>query len=472
MEKFESILDNIVEKIIWGWPLIIILLLMGIYFTVKTRFVQLRYLLLMPKLMFQKSDDDSKITPFQTISLILANHVGTGNIIGVSIAIMYGGPGAVFWMWVTAIIGSALSFVENTLGQMYKVEVNNEYRGGPAYYIAKGLKSPFWAHVIAFVFLICLGLMMPTIQSAAISTTLNFNFSISKYIIGLVVTFTLAIIIIGNSKKIVVMSEIMVPIMAFFYLFISFIVILININKLDDVFMLIINNALNKNAFFGSIIGSAISFGVRRGLFSHEAGLGSSPNISASANVKHPVHQGLISAFCVFIDTILICSATAIMIFITDSYNVVSGNKFLFTGLVNVDSEQYVQYAIDTVFKNLGAIFVSISIFFFAYASLIGGFFNAQSNIIFLFKKEKQYKIANKIYKIVFLLIILLSSIFDTRLAWKFTDIGIGIASLLHLFVLFLLRNKVIDSLKDFEVKYKKKDNSRYVNEELDCWKK
>lgn len=465
-------MDYVVDYIVWGWPLIIALLFVSIYFGIKTRFVQLRYLFLMPKILFEKNDDKSKISSFQSISLVLANHVGTGNIVGVSIAIMYGGPGAVFWMWITALLCSVLSFVENTLGQMYKVEVNGEYRGGPAYYILKGIGSPFWACVSSFVFFICLGLFAPTIQAATISQTLNSSFYFPKFLIGIVVTLTVGFIIFGNSKRIVHVAEVVVPFMAVSYIIIALMIILFHFDYVDDVFLLIVRSALNKKSIYGSIIGSALSYGMRRGLFSNEAGVGSSPNISASANVNHPVKQGLISSFCVFIDTIIICSATAFMVLITNSYNIIDKGRYLFQGLSGYHYGQYVQESINTVFSNWGTFFVAIALFFFAYTSLFSGFYNAQSNLIFLFGKKKIYNTANFLYKCVFLSIIFLSSIFRAGLAWTITDLGIGIVALINIIVIIILSKKVLEALADFELKYKCKDNTRYVNNQLECWKK
>ncbi len=462
----------IVDEIIWSWPLIIILLLSSLYYGIRTRFVQIRFLKLMPKLLFEKNEDENKISSFQSISLVLANHVGTGNIVGVSFAIMYGGPGAIFWMWVTAIFCSVLAFVENTLGQMYKIEVNGEYRGGPAYYILKGIGSKTWAHIISFIFFICLGLFMPTIQSATISTTMNATFHFSKMIIGLCVASTIGIIIFGKSKRIVQVSEVIVPFMAIFYIFIAIIVIGFNFKALDNVFLLIINNALNKDAIYGSILGSAIGIGMRRGLFSNEAGVGSSSNISASSNVSHPAKQGLISAFCVFIDTILICSATAFMILVTGQYNIMNEGHVLFEGISGLHYSEYVGSSINTVFRNWGSFFVTIALFFFAYTSLFSGFYNAQSNLIFIFYTKKSYKIVNFIYKMVFLSIIFLSSIYHVDFAWSLTDFGIGIVAFVNIIVLLLLSGKVLDVLSDFEVKYRKREKLNYYNENLECWRR
>ena len=464
-------MQYIVEEIIWGYPLMILLLIVCVYFSIKTRFVQFRFLKLIPKFLFVKSENKEKVSPYQTFSLILANHVGTGNIIGVAVAIMYGGPGAVFWMWITALLGSILSFVENTLGQMYKIEKNGEYRGGAAYYILHGIGSKTWANIIALIFFICLGIFMPTIQAATISTTINNTFGFSKVVVGLFTALTIGLVISGKSKRIVNVAEVVVPFMSISYLLVTLIIIVLNITKIDNVLILIINNAFNKKAIFGSVIGSAISFGVRRGFFSHEAGIGSAPNISASSDVDHPVKQGLLSSVCVFIDTIVICSATAFIILITNCFNVVKGEMVLFEGLKGKDYSQFASEAINTVFANFGLFFITIALFLFAFASLFSGFFNAQTNLLFLFKSDSKYKCANNIYKIIFLLIIFLCSIFNTKFAWGLTDIGVGLATLVNIVVLILLKEKVVEVLDDFELKYKKKDKSRYYNKELMCWK-
>ncbi|HEY8364677.1 MAG TPA: alanine/glycine:cation symporter family protein [Haloplasmataceae bacterium] len=461
-----------IEVIIWGYPLMLVLIITSIYFGIRTRFAQIRYLKLMPKLLFEKNNDQGKISAFQSIALILANHIGTGNIVGVAMAIMYGGPGAVFWMWITALLCSSLSVVENTLGQMYKTEVNGEYRGGPAYYIFKGIGSKTWAYVMALIFLICLGLLMPTIQAAVIATTFYKTFHISKVIIGLFVTITLGVIIYGNSRKIVHTAEVLVPFMAISYLILAFIIIVFNISKLDDVLILIINSALNKKSLYGGIIGSAISIGVRRGVFSHEAGIGSSPNISASTDVNHPFKQGLMSSFCVFIDTIVICSATAFMILITDCFNVIDGNKVLYIGLLGQDYNSFVSEAINTVIPNWGPFFVSLAIFLFAYTSLFSSFYNAQSNLIFLFSHKKSFNKANFIYKTIFLVMIFLSSIFNMEFVWGVTDLGVGIAAFMNIIVIIILSDKFLEVQRDFAIKYKKKDNTRYYNKTLECWKK
>lgn len=460
----------LVEEIIWGWPLIIILLSLSFYFSVKTHFVQFRYFKIMPKLLFEKNHKSNKISAFQTVSLILANHIGTGNIVGVAFAICYGGPGAIFWMWLTALLCSSLSFMENTLGQLYKTEINGEYRGGTAYYIARGIGSKFWAYSISLLFLVCLGIFMPTIQATTISETLSTTLKLDKIIIGLSVTILLGYVIIGNAKRLVRFSEVLVPFMAIFYIIISLVIIISHFSLIDDVIILIINNALNKKAVYGGIIGKAINIGMRRGIFTHEAGIGTSPNISASSNVSHPVKQGLLSSFCIFIDTIVLCSLTAFIILITNKYNIISDEGYLFIGLQDKGYNEFVSEAVNTVFTGWGNLFITISIFLFGFTALFGSFYNAQTNLMFIFRENK-YRIANFIYKIIFLVIIFISSLYTAEFAWIITDLGVGIASFVNIVVLFILKRKVIDALKDFELKYKKKAKLDYYNKELECWR-
>ncbi|NLC94401.1 MAG: alanine:cation symporter family protein [Bacilli bacterium] len=460
----------LVEEIIWGWPLIVILLSLSFYFSVKTRFVQFRYLKLIPKLLFEKNNKSNKFSAFQTVSLILANHIGTGNIVGVAYAICYGGPGAIFWMWMTALICSSLSFMENTLGQLYKTEINGEYRGGTAYYIYRGIGSQFWAYSISTLFLICLGIFMPTIQATTISETLNTTFNINKLLIGILVTVLLGYVIIGNAKRLVRFAEVLIPFMAFFYIIISLVIIISHFNLLDDIIRLIISNAINKKAIYGGIIGKSINIGMRRGIFTHEAGIGTSPNISSSSNVSHPVKQGLLSSFCIFIDTILLCSLTAFIILITNKYNIISENEYLFIGLPNKGYNEFVSEAVNTVFIGWGNLFITISIFLFGFTALFGSFYNAQTNLMFIFQGKK-YEKANVVYKIFFLIIIFISSFYKADIAWIITDLGVGVAAFVNIIVLLILNRKVIDALKDFELKYKKKLNLSYYNNELECWR-
>lgn len=472
MKEFDKFLDGIVNNIIWGWPLIILILVMSLYFGFKTKFCYLRYFFKSSKYMFEKNEDKTKVSPFQAISLIIANQAGTGNIIGVAAAIFLGGPGAILWMWITALVGSSLSFAENTLAQMYKSEINQEYRGGPSYYILKGLKSPKMAIIVSFILLLCLGLLMPTIQSATISNALEQNLSIPKIITALLIGFNLIIIIIGENKKIVTSASLIVPFMTILFFGSTLTVLFFNLDKVNDVFYLIFNNAFNQNAVFGAIIGEALSHGVRRGLFTHEAGLGSTPNTAASGNVRHPVHQGLTSSFCVFLD-ILMCTLTAFVIIATNSYNVVtSSGDFLHVGLNGVNYEQFAQHALSSVFPNTGSLLVSISILLFGFMAIVGAFYNGQTNLYFIFKDEKKRKRTMKIYKVTFIFTMAICCLYETTTAWKLTDIAVGVAALINLIVLFLLRNDVFTCLKDYEENIKDDKNRKYINEKLECWKK
>lgn len=473
MKHLESFLNFLLDKFFWGWPLIGLLLIMSLYFAFKTRFFHIRFIHKSYTYMFEKNDDKSKISPFQALSLIIANQAGTGNIIGVAAAIYVGGPGAVFWMWITAIICSSLSFAENTLAQMYKSEIDGQYRGGPSYYILKGLKSPYVANFVSFMLLICLGLLMPTIQSSTIANSLYSNMNVPKYISAILLGINLVLIIIGNSKKIVTTATLVVPFMSFLYIGSTLVVLIFNINLLDDVIILILNNAFNQNAVFGSIIGQALSHGIRRGIFTHESGLGSTPNTSASGNVRHPIHQGLTSTFCVFIDTLVMCTLTAFIILTTNSYNIIdTSNDYLYLGLVGVKYEQFAQYALNTVFQDFGTLLVSLSLLLFGFMAIIGAFYNGETNILFIFKNNKKRKIAMKIYKVAFILLMIVFCFYETSTAWKYTDLAVGIATLINLLVLFLLRKEVFNCLNDYKNNLSNDKKRKYINNNLECWKK
>jgi alanine or glycine:cation symporter, AGCS family len=462
----------IVDYVIWGWPLIISLLLVSLYFGFRTRFVQVRLFKHMPKLLFIKNEDRNQISSFQSAMLILASHIGVGNIIGVSLAIMYGGPGSVFWMWVAAVMCSVLAFVENTLGQLYKEEVHGQYKGGPAYYILHGLKSPLFANVVAFVLFLSIGLLMPTIQASTIIIAVNSTFYIPKTIIALSLCGLIGYIIFGNSKKIIQFAEVCVPFMAVGYLLVTFIIVFFHFDQIGKVLFMIFESAFNQESYYGGMMGAAVSLGFRRGIFSNEAGVGSTPNISASANVSHPVIQGLVSSFCVFIDTIVVCTASAIMILVSGSYNIVFKGKNLFVGLAGKDYTQFVEESINTIFTGWGPFFIAIALFFFAFTSLFGAFFNAQSNLMFIFKKSKYFKRYNTVYKFLFLFMLYLSAVFNNELAWLIADLGNGLIAWINLIVIVLLSSKVVEALRDYELKYKQNKKLIYSNEDLDCWKK
>lgn len=305
---------------IWTYILIGVLLVLGVYFTFRTQFVQVRLFGEMFRLIFEKRDDKDGVSPFQAFTISAASRVGTGNVTGVALAIGVGGPGAVFWMWVIAIIGMATAFIESTLAQVYKVRDGDTFRGGPAYYIQKALGYRKLGIVFAILLTLCFGFIFNAVQSNTISQSFMSVFGLQDWFVGLVLVFFTAIIIFGGVKRIVKVTELIVPIMATFYILIALYVVFTNLSEIPTVFGLIIGEALGLREIVGGGIGAALMEGIRRGLFSNEAGMGSVPNAAATASISHPAKQGLVQSLGVFFDTIIVCSATAFIIILAGLY--------------------------------------------------------------------------------------------------------------------------------------------------------
>ena len=319
-------MDKIIHSfsdLVWSDALIYLCLITGLYFSIRTGFLQVTYLKDMVKLLFSKNESDKGISSFQAFSLAISGRVGTGNIVGVATAIAMGGPGAVFWMWLIAFLGSASAFVEATLGQLYKQESNGEYRGGAAYYIEKGLGVKWYAVLFAVLTIISTGLLLPGVQSNSIASAVNNSFSIGTEhynfplvgelpvnYIGILIIILLVLIIFGGVKRLGKTAEFVVPFMAGIYILMAVIIIVLNIKEVPSVLKLIFSSAFNMNASFSGIFGMAIAWGVKRGIYSNEAGQGTAPHAAAAAEVKHPAQQGLVQAFSVYIDTLFVCSAT------------------------------------------------------------------------------------------------------------------------------------------------------------------
>src|SRR5699024_10834828 len=308
------------NNFLWTYILIAVLLVLGVYFTVRTRFVQVRLFKEMFRLIVEKKDNNDGVSPFQAFTISAASRVGTGNVTGVALAIGIGGPGAVFWMWVIAIIGMATAFIESTLAQVYKVKDGDTFRGGPAYYMEKALGLRKLGIVFAILLTLCFGFIFNAVQSNTISQSFMDVFGLKDWIIGLVLVIATAIIIFGGVKRIVKVTELVVPIMATFYIVIAFYIVVTNITQIPEVFNLIIGHAFGLREVVGGGIGAAMMQGIRRGLFSNEAGMGSVPNAAATANVSHPAKQGLVQSLGVFFDTIIVCSATAFIIILAGLY--------------------------------------------------------------------------------------------------------------------------------------------------------
>ena len=445
-------LVSAINGVIWSPALIFLCLGVGLYFSLRSRFLQLRHIKHMITLMFQGGATDAGVSSFQALTMTLAGRVGTGNIAGVATAITFGGPGALFWMWVVAFLGASSAFVESTLGQVYKEKINGEYRGGPAFYIEKGLGVKWYAWLFAIVTIFSCGLLLPGVQANSIAASLDIAFGLNPNVTAAILAVLLSFIIFGGVKRIASFSSMVVPFMALGYIIVACVIIAINIEKLPAVILLIWKSAFGLEAGFGAILGQAIMWGVKRGVYSNEAAQGTGPHASSAAAVSHPVKQGLVQAFSVYIDTLFVCSATGFMLLITGLYNVqgVDGAA-LYTGIAGVAAGPgYVQTAMESMMPGFGNYFVAIALFFFAFTTIIAYYYIAETNIAYITRK-----IHRPWLTFLLKLCLMASTVYGTirtaDLAWGLGDIGVGLMAWLNIIAIVLLHKKAFASLKDYE---------------------
>lgn len=474
-------MELIIEKIynvVWSDVLVFLCLITGVYFSIRFKMPQITYLKQMVLLLFNNNASDKGITSFQAFSLAISGRVGTGNIAGVATAIAMGGPGAVFWMWAIAFLGSASAIVEATLGQMYKVEKDGQYRGGPAFYILRGLNNKAFAWTFAIVTIISTGFLLPSVQSNSISVAVKSAFDIPLYYTGIGLAVILGIIIIGGVKRISRVAEYVVPFMAGCYILMSLIIIAINIHQVPAVFSLIFSSAFSLDATFGGIVGLAISWGVKRGIYSNEAGQGTAPHAAAAAEVSHPVKQGLVQGFSVYVDTLFVCTATALMILFTGQYNVVNPKGgFLVENLPNVEmGPEFTQFAVSQHFPLLGSGFVAVALTFFAFTTIMAYYYIAESNISFVMRKNKS-QVLIWCLRIIILFSTFIGCMTTAKTAWVLGDIGVGLMAWLNLIAILLLHKKVVVLFKDYNEQLKAGkdpvfDNSKYNFPNMSFWNK
>jgi AGCS family alanine or glycine:cation symporter len=457
-----------INDYIWSPALIYLLLGTGLFFSVLTRFVQARMFREMVRLLFSSKESDKGISSFQALAVSLSGRVGTGNIAGVAAAIGFGGPSAVFWMWVVAFLGSSTAYVESTLGQIYKEVDEGQYRGGPAYYFEKALGQKWYAWLFAIATIIATGLLLPGVQSNSIGNAAELAFgggaevttflgtvSTTKLATGTVVVAILGFIIFGGVKRIAHFTQIVVPFMALAYIAMALIVIAINITEMPGVVALIFEDIFSPMALFGG----AIFWGVKRGVYSNEAGQGTGPHAASASEVQHPAQQGLVQAFSVYVDTLFVCSATAFMILITGAYNVrpaASGGEFVVQNLpadTIIDSPAFTQIGLQSVLGGFGTMFVAVALFFFAFTTLLAYYYIAETNVAYI---RRTFRIP---YEITILKIALMASVFygairTASLAWGLGDIGVGLMAWLNvigILLLFFMGSPALRALKDYE---------------------
>jgi AGCS family alanine or glycine:cation symporter len=443
---------NWLNGIIWSQGLIYLCLGAGLFYSLATRFMQVRHIKDMVKLMFDGKSSEAGVSSFQALSMALSGRVGTGNIAGVATAIAYGGPGAVFWMWLIAFLGAGSGFVEATLGQVYKTKQDGQFRGGPAYYIEKGLKLKWYAVLFAIVTVFATGMLLPGVQANSIAAGMENAFGIHPAITGIFLVAVLAFIIFGGVKRIANVAQIVVPFMALGYILVALIIVILNISQLPAVLSLIFSSAFGADAAFGGIIGSAIAWGVKRGIYSNEAGQGTAPHAAAAAEVSHPAKQGLVQAFSVYVDTLFVCTATAFMILFTGMYNVTpEGAPAIVNNLGDVEpGPVYTQQAVESVLPGFGAPFVAIALLFFAFTTIMAYYYMAETNLAYLNRTVKRIW-SDYALKIVILGVVFYGSVKSASLAWTLGDIGVGSMAWLNVIAILLLTKPALKVLKDYE---------------------
>jgi AGCS family alanine or glycine:cation symporter len=445
-------LVDLVNGYIWSIPLVVLCLGAGIYFSIRTRFLQVRLIKDMVKQLWVGHSSKSGVSSFQGFAMALGGRVGTGNIAGVATAISVGGPGALFWMWMIAFLGAGSAYIESALAQVWKEEIGGVYRGGPAYYIEKGLGQKWYAVIFAVITILSCGILLPGIQANSIAVAFqNVYPRLTPTISGIGVTALLGLIIFGGVKRIGKAAELMVPFMAIGYVIMAIIIIVLDIKRLPSIMALIISSAIGKNAVFGGIVGSAIIWGVKRGIFSNEAGQGTGPQAAAAAEVRHPAQQGLVQAFSVYVDTLFVCSATGFMILLTGTYNVADGKGgFLVNNLPGIEaSPVWTQRGIDTLLRGFGGHFVAIALFFFAFTTLMAYAFYTESHVAYLFKKKS--RLAIQLARVFLLAMTFFGAIRTIQLAWGLGDIGVGLMAWLNVIAILLLTKVGLAALRDYE---------------------
>ena len=445
-----------VNAIVWNPALVVLLLGAGLYFSVRTRFVQVRKFSTMLRSLFSKKEDGKGISSFEAFCIALSGRVGTGNIVGVATAIAFGGPGAVFWMWVVAFFGASTAFVESTLAQMYKFQHSSGYRGGPFSFIEKGLGLKWLGVVFAAIAVVSCGIFLTTVQSNGLSSAVSNSFSVSPLAAGIALAVVLGLVIMGGVKRIARVATIVTPFMAAGYILMSLVVIGFHIQEVPAVLGAIVKGAFGLNPICGGIIGSTIAMGVKRGIFSNEAGQGTGAIVSAATDVRHPAQQGLAQAFSVYVDTLMVCTATALMILTSGTYNILDGQGgMLYAGAPELGNNYvaYTQHAVDSVFRGFGSQFVAVAMVFFVFSTVMAYYFYAESSIIYLFqgKSGRAEKWTIRVFQLLMLLAVVFGAVREADFIWQLGDIGVGLMAWLTVVSILILCPKAIRALKEFE---------------------
>ncbi len=471
-EKIIGFLEGATSSVndaLYSYILVIVLVLGGIYFTFRTRFVQFRLLQEQIRCVTEKPSDGKGVSSFQALMVSTASRVGTGNIIGVSTALCLGGFGSVFWMWLIAIIGSASAFVESTLAQIYKKKGPDGSYGGPAYYIQTALKCRPLAIVFSIFLILTYGFGFNMLASYNLQSTFStygfYNADVTPWIIGLVLAIIVGYCLMGGGSRVIKVTSFLVPVMGVAYILVAVLIVALNFKLLPDVFRTIFSEAFDIKAIFGGFSGSCVMYGIKRGLFSNEAGVGSAPNASASAEVSHPAKQGLVQVLSVFIDTVLVCSATAFMCMCSG----VEPTKEL-------SGAPYVQLALSSTLGKFGPIFITVAMILFAFTTLLGNLYYVDKCIIFIMGKIPSKKFM-RVYYVIASLVIFVGAGLSADLLWNIADITMGGMTIINMPVILLLGKYAFRALKDYDKQRKQgktpvfKAKDINLPHEVDYWK-
>ena len=456
---------NEINDILWTYILIIMLLGCAVWFSIRTRFVQFRMIREMIVLLSESAgkgkQGEKHVSSFQAFAISIASRVGTGNLAGVATAIAIGGPGAIFWMWVIALLGASSAFIESTLGQLYKIRGKDSFIGGPAYYMKKGLKQPWMGMLFAVLISITFGFAFNSVQSNTICAAAEHAFGFNHIILGGVLTLLTLVIIFGGIQRIARVSSIIVPVMALGYVGLALVIVILNITHLPGVIALIVSHAFGWEQALAGGVGMALMQGIKRGLFSNEAGM--APNAAATAHVSHPAKQGLIQTLAVFTDTLLICTCTAFII--------------LFSGAPldgSTNGVQLTQQALTNEIGSSGSVFVAVALFFFAFSSILGNYYYGEANIRFI--THRKWVLHG--YRILVGGMVLFGSLATLDMVWSLADVTMALMAICNLIAILFLGKYAIRLLNDYRAQKKagiqspvfKKESMPDIEKDLECW--
>lgn len=465
---------HFINSIIWSKALIFMCLAAGLYFSARTRFMQVRGFFEMCRLTVSGEKSDAGVSSFQALAMSMAGRMGIGNIAGVATAIAFGGPGAIFWMWVMGFLGASTSYIECTLAQIYKTkDAEGRYRGGPAYYIEKAMGLKWYAMAFALATIVAAGFLMPGVQANAIADSIvnacrggalcgpldgqvfgMEQVQAMKLGIGVAVALLLGVVIFGGVKRIASFAEIVVPFMAAGFILMAITIMVINAERVPEMFGIIFDSAFGTHAAFGAMMGLAVEWGVKRGIYANEAGQGTAPHAAAASEVSHPAKQGYVQAFAVYFDTMMVCTSTAFLILAAGTYNVYSpeaGAAPIFQGLAGIaEGAGYAQAAVESVIPGFGAAFVAVAIFFFAFTTIMAYYYMAETNLTYLNNNAKR-PLTVLVLRLGIIGMVIFGAVHNAQLAWALGDIGVGLMAWLNIVAILIVQKPAMIALRDYE---------------------